>query len=227
MSRIRLFALIILLPAAVACSSSGSSGGSYPTQVTDTLGHVFDVSCSGGPCVLTPEDPTLKPLACDSVSSGDTFVLLWSRILTIHTLILSSEVVELNAGEPGHPVKCASDADCTPWNASFGTVNYQYTCSNGICQDTAVSLAAEDVITLCQADIHWPTTCPYVATEPFASRLVEVAATCGPTATTCTVPADCWQVTPAADGGGQPPPVTPADGGAQSAPVDSSVDLGL
>jgi hypothetical protein len=216
MSRItRLSALTILLASALGCSSSSSSGSPQVPTVTDTLGHVFDVNCSGGICTLTPEDPIVKPLACDSVASGDTFVVLWSRILTIHTLILSSSgPIELNAAEPGKPLACTSDANCTPWNATLGTTNYQYTCTNGICQDPAISLSPEDVITLCQADIPWPSACPYVATEPFASRLVEVAATCG-SAAVCSVPADCLQVTPA----------TPApDGGAQPAPVDTSVD---
>ncbi len=212
------FALTILLVSAVACSSSSSSGGSSPpAAVTDTLGYVFDANCSGGICTLTPEDPRIVPLACDSVQSGDTFVMLWSRILTIHVLILSTGPIEVNAAEPGHPVACTGDADCMPWDATLGTTTYQYTCSNGICQDTAKSLSPEDVITLCQADIPWPTSCPYVATEPFASRLVEVAATCG-TIASCLVPADCRQAIPAA-----PAP----DGGAQPAPVDSSVESGL
>ncbi len=216
MSRItRLFAFTILFASVVGCSS-GSSSGSPQQTVRDTLGYIFDVTCSSGICRLTPEDPTLKPLACDSVLSGDTFVILWSRILTIHVLVLSSGPLELNAAEPGHPVACTGDTDCTPWNATLGTTNYEYTCANGICQDTTVSLTPEDVITLCQADIPWPTNCPYVATEPFASRLVEVAATCA-TVSTCSVPADCYQVTL----------VVPPDGGGQPTPVDSAVDAGV
>jgi hypothetical protein len=222
MSRItRHSALTILLASALACSSSSApDGGSQPSTVTDTLGHVFDVNCSGGICTLTPEDPRVKPLACDSVVSGDTFVILWSRILTIHVLILSSSgPIELNAAEPGHPVACISDAECTPWNATLGTTNYQYTCSNGICQDQDpnISLSPEDVITLCQADIPWPSSCPYIATEPFASRLVEVAAICS-SIDRCSVPADCHQLTPSPDGGAQPAPMDSS--------VDSSVDSG-
>jgi hypothetical protein len=210
-------ALAILLVSAFACSSSSSGGSSSPATVTDTLGYVFDANCSGGICTLTPEDPRITPLACDSVQSGDTFVMLWSRILTIHVLILSSGPIQVNAAEPGHPVACTGDADCTPWDATLGTTTYQYTCSNGICQDTDKSLSPEDVITLCQADIPWPTSCPYVATEPFASRLAEVAETCSAIAS-CHVPADCRQAIPT---------VPALDGGTQPAPLDSSVDSGL
>jgi hypothetical protein len=220
MSRItRLFVLTIPLASAVACSSGSSSVGSPVDTVTDTLGYVFNVNCSGGICALTPQDPKVKPLACDGVLSGDTFVILWSRILTIHVLVLSSSSsIQVSAAEPSHPVACTSDADCTPWNVTLGSTSYQYTCLNGICQDSALTLGPEDVITLCQADIPWPSACPYVATEPFASRLVKVAATCPPGSSgkSCSVPADCRQVTPA-------PPVP--DGGAQPAPADSSVDV--
>jgi len=211
MSRItRTSALAILLALPVGCASNNSSSGSTPTVVTDTLGKRFDASCSGGFCTLTPEDPTLKPLSCDYGYGSDTFVMLWSRVLTLHILnVVAGAPIEINAGEPSHPVACATDADCTPWNATLGATSYQFACVNQICQDTAISLTAEDVVTLCQADIPWPTTCPYVATEPFASRLAEIAAVCGAPAA-CSVPADCWQAAAPVDGG---LPASGLDGG--------------
>ena len=66
-----------------------------------------------------------------------------------------------------------------------------------------------DVIALCQADLPWPTSCPYITDPKFANRMVEVAAYCGSTAKCSNVPPDCRQpVAPAAqpDGGVVPQP---------------------
>jgi hypothetical protein len=73
-----------------------------------------------------------------------------------------------------------------------------------------------DVLTLCQADLAWPTMCPYITSQPFASRISEVASLCGSRDTCVSVPADCRQLTPAApaDGGVQPTPFVGVDGGA-------------
>ena len=64
-----------------------------------------------------------------------------------------------------------------------------------------------DILTLCQADILWPTRCPYLTTQPFASRIAEIATLCGSKDTCATVPADCRQLSAAApiDGGVQVP----------------------
>jgi hypothetical protein len=188
--------------------------------VTDTLGKQFKVSCSNSLCTLKAQDPGLKPLSCDSAYGTDAFVLLWSRVLTIHVLNVPSSggPPALNAGEPGHPVACTTTADCATWDATVAEVPYQFTCLNGICQDPIQALTANDVVTLCQADIAWPFACPYVASLPFANRLAEIATSCIPNAK-CSVPADCWQVTATADAGANAVDSSAAaapDGGAQA-----------
>jgi len=200
-----------------ACSSGSSSSSSTPTVVTDTRGTKFSESCSSSICTYTAQDPSIKPVSCDSAYGSDAFVILWSRVLMIHVLNIPSSGgnPQASAAEPGHPVACTTVDDCTPWNATFSGVQYQFTCQNGICQDPTKALTANDVITLCQADIPWPSSCPYVASSPFANRLAEIAVTC-PSSTQCEVPADCWQPTATVDAG-----VSAADSGAAAA--DSGV----
>jgi len=218
--------ILCILCALTACtnSPSPSSGSSTPPPVvTDTLGKQFIASCSSSLCTLTAQDPSLKPLSCDSVSAAygtDAFVLLWSRVLTIHVMNVSSSggAPELTAGEPGHPVACTTADDCATWDTTVGSTQFQFTCLNGICQDPAQALTANDVITLCQADIAWPFACPYVASLPFANRLAEIAVSCIPNAK-CSVPADCWQATATADAGASAVDGSSAavlDGGAQA-----------
>ena len=184
----------------LGCSSGSSSSTPSSPVVTDTLGNAFAVSCSTSLCALTPKDPTLTPYSCSIGSGTDAFVILWSRILMIHTMnVVSGSAVEFSSAEPTRPVACTADTDCSPWNAT----NYNYTCVNGICQAVSVSLTTSDVIALCQADIPWPSACPYLTSNPFASRMVEVGAVCGVSKTCSVVPADCKQptATTALDGG--------------------------
>ena len=187
-----------------SCANTSSSSDTPTVTVTDTLGTQFSASCSSSMCTLTVQDPSIQPLSCDAAYGADTFVMLWSRVLTIHVLNIpaSGGPAQVSAAEPGHPVACAVDADCTPWNATIGVFKYQFSCQNGICQDPSKVLTTSDVITLCQADIRWPSVCPYITSQPFASRLVEIGALCDAISGQCaSVPADCWQAIPAVDGG--------------------------
>jgi hypothetical protein len=221
----------ILLALAACSSSSGSSYGSS-LVVTDTKGWKYDVYCSGGLCTLAPLDSHLVPTTCESGTGTETFILVPFSLLSIYAAVVpTSGPVQFSAAEPSRPVACGSDADCLP----AGTVmaGASYACTNGLCQCSSQTCTTTDgnpttyeVLTLCQADLDWPTACPYITTQPYASRISEIATICGSTDTCTAVPADCRQLTPSSDGGGQPTPVAPIDGGAQSAPVDSSVDSG-
>lgn len=178
------------------CSSDAPDPSSSSPVVTDTLGHKFSVSCSTSLCILTSTEPTLKPLSCSIGYGEDAFVLLWSRILTVHAMnVVSGSAVAFSSAEPSRPVACVADGDCTPWNGTIGSVDYKYTCVNAICQAVSLSLSPNDVISLCQADIAWPENCPYVTTPLFASRMAEVGVACGTNASCSTVPADCKQPT--------------------------------
>jgi hypothetical protein len=131
---------------------------------------------------------------------------------------------QVNVGEPGHPVACTTNDQCSPWDATIGSIKYQFVCQNGICQDPNKVLTTSDVVTLCQANILWPSTCPYITSQPFANRLAEIAQGCDALSGQCvSVPADCWQPTPTVDGG-----AAAVDSGA--AGIDSGaigVDSGL
>lgn len=222
------FMVFMLTPP--ACSSSPSSSGGTATVVTDTLGWRYNVNCSSGLCVLTCTDPDIVAKSCTSGSGADAFLLVVDPLLSIYAvLVQTSGQVELSAANPSRPVACATDADCqVPGIIATGT----YACTNQLCQCASAACATPDgkslanggmpltydVLTLCQADIAWPTQCPYIASQPFASRISEVATACGSKDTCATVPADCRQLTAAA-------PVP--DGGGQPTAVDSSVDSGL
>ena len=205
----------------LGCSSGSSSSTPGSLVVTDTLGNVFTASCSSSLCALTPNDPTLMPYSCSVGYGTDAFAILWSRILIIHAMnVVSGSAVEFNAAEPSRPVACTADVDCTPWNAT----SYNYTCVNNICQAVSVSLSTNDVIALCQANIPWPTGCPYITSSPFASRMAEVGEVCGLSKTCSTVPADCKQpaATPALDAG------APAQAGIDSgATSPAGIDAGF
>lgn len=194
-----------LLVMGAACSSDSSSSSSSTTLLTDTLGNVFSVSCSSF-CTLTPKDTNVKPVSCDTESGGtDTFVLVFgTQILTVQALLVPSYgYISLNGAEPARPVACTTDADCAP-----GLLSAAYTCQSGICQYTtsSTSLQTTDVIALCQADIPWPSACPYVTNPLFASRMAEVAALCGSKTACSSVPSDCHQPTATTT-------VTPLDAG--------------
>jgi hypothetical protein len=204
MSRITKLAFLpFTLLTLATCSTGPDSSIPTATIVTDTLGTKFSASCSSSICALTVQDPSIKPLSCDAAYGTDTFVMLWSRVLTIHVMnIPSSGPAQLSVAEPGHPVACTTtDADCSLWNATVGQISYQFTCLNGICQDRDKSITQSDAITLCQADILWPSACPYITSLPFASRLAEIGASCGSGTQCAGVPADCWQPTASAAGG--------------------------
>jgi hypothetical protein len=211
----------------LSCSSSSSSSTSSSPVLTDTLGNAFTASCSSSLCALTPKDATLLPYSCGSVASGtDTFVLLWSRVLMIHVMnVVSGSAVEFTAAEPTRPVACTADADCSPWNQQLNGVNYEYTCVNAICQAAALSLSTNDVIALCQADILWPSGCPYITSSPFASRMAEVGVACGLAQKCAVVPADCKQPTAAVDAGAPAP--TGIDSGVTTPAGTAEVDAGF
>jgi hypothetical protein len=217
-----------------ACSSGSSSSTATAPVVTDTLGWTYDANCASGLCTLTPHDTNLVPKTCETGTGTETFILVPDPLLSVYAAIVpDSGTVQLSAAEPSRPVACVGDADCLP--AGMVGLGASYACTNGLCQcsDSACASTGNngnplvyDILTLCQADIPWPTQCPYITTQPYASRISEIATACGSSDSCATVPADCRQLAPA-DGGGQPAPTAPADGGAQIAPMDSSVDSGL
>jgi hypothetical protein len=240
----KLSPLSLLVLTLAACSSGSGASPGTPMVVTDTLGWKFDVSCSSGLCVLSPHNANLLPKSCESGSGVDTFILVPDPLLSVFAaLVPASGLVQLSAAEPSRPVACESDTDCLP--AGMVAPGASYACTNRLCQCSSAACASNgqngnplvyDVLTLCQADLPWPTPtqCPHITSQPYASRIDEVASVCS--GGSCTsVPADCLQLTPAApaDGGAQSTPIdgsaqsTAIDGGAQSAPVDSSVDSGL
>jgi hypothetical protein len=212
-------ALAILLALPLGCSSTPSSSGTSQGVVTDTLGNTFDVSCAGGLCTLAPRDPYVVPISCANGSGTDSFLLAMDPLLAIYAVhIPTSGEVQLNAADPSRPVACTSDADCLPTLVTVAGGVPAYACTNGLCQCANAACASSDgkpmtydILTLCQADILWPTRCPYLTTQPFASRIAEVATLCGSMDTCATVPADCRQLTGAApiDGGGAPPALAP------------------
>lgn len=219
MSRVSLGCLSVVFCAVLgACSdSSSTSTGETGLTVTDTLGKVFSISCTGTFCSLTPSDPNLKPLSCDIEYGGtDTFALVyWYKILRVNAVLVPlAGYTARDLAEAGHPIACATDADCAP-----GLFTPGFTCLYGLCQDTsdtAPPLAIEDVITLCQADIPWPKSCPYLTDPTFAYRMSEIAALCGSDAACSKVPADCRQpIAPASPPDASAvPSTTEVDGGA-------------
>lgn len=196
---------LLLLP--LACSNEPSSTVSAPMILTDTLGLKFKLYCAGALCVLDPEDPNIKPYSCDSGYGVDRFAVVWGKILTVHVIRVpeSGGLIQLNAAEAGHPVACATDADCITEIGWSGGVSASYACQYGLCQQTQLCtggscddppLTTNDVLTLCQADLPWPTSCPYVTSPAYASRILQVAATCGAATNCSVVPAECRQVGP-------------------------------
>lgn len=190
---------------AAGCSSDTPTEQPPPPVVTDSLGLRFAVDCSWGICFLTPQNANIAPLSCASGNGTDVFVLAIDPILAIVALrVPSSGQIQMNAADPSHPVVCATDADCLAPGITIGAISSSYTCRSGLCQLATTCangsctpwdgvLLTYDVLTLCQADIPWPTTCPYITSLPFANRIAEVGAACGAHTTCATVPADCRQ----------------------------------
>jgi hypothetical protein len=214
--------LLALFSVSLGACSSDATSSTLTSTVTDTLGKTFQVSCTDGYCGLSPTDSNLKPLSCDvEYGATEAFALVWwTQILRVHAIqIPESGYISFNAAEPGHPIACVTDADCAPSLFS----DTAFTCQYGLCQYISAStpMQTEDVIALCQADIPWPTSCPYITDPLFAARMAEVAVLCGPNTACSKVPADCRQpVAPtSAPDGAAPPTPTPADGGASA--VDS------
>lgn len=211
----------LLLSVSVACAGNDSTASAPNGVVTDTLGVRFDVDCSSGMCRLTPQDSQVTPLSCDWGGYGtDAFTFLLSRLLIVHVIAVPPVgPLQASAAEPGHPVACTVDADCLPSGLGTSSGVLALSCRNGLCQDTSKPLSTNDIIALCQADIPWPKSCPYLTTLPFAARLAEIAATCGASTYCDEVPADCRQVDAA--------PVAPAiDAGEPSGPSAAGVDAG-
>lgn len=214
-----------------ACSSSNPSSNYGTMRVTDTLGNVFTVSCSNLYCSLSPLDPNLKPLSCNSDPNGgtDLFAVVWgTRFMTIHAILnpASGADILLNPAEPARPIACTADADCLP-----GAFPTPYTCQAGLCQYISASapMLTVDVVALCQADIPWPKECPYLTNPKFAARVAEVAAVCGSQTQCSAVPADCLQPAapaPGLDGGPSPGLDAAPSPGLDAAPsaLDGSID---
>lgn len=210
-------ALVLLsLVAQLGCSSTPSSTSPNVT-VTDSLGKRFSLSCGSSICSLIPDDTSLVARSCNSGYGTDTFALIWGRVLTVHALTVSSYgAYQINNAEPARPVVCASDADCVPTGLYANGVLTSFSCLSGICQSPSQPMLTSDIIALCQADIPWPKSCPYVTTHPFADRLAQIADTCGAEFQCDKVPPACLQPNASVvDGGGAGPTL---DGGA----VDSA-----
>ncbi len=198
-----------------ACTSTDSSS-SPPTQavVQDTTKELFDVDCSSGVCWLTARTPGLTPQSCIGVGGTDQFALVLDPILAISAVrVPATGGLVMSPDAPSHPVACATDSDCLAPGISLGNVFVSYACQSELCvmQQSCVSgacapwnevLLTYDVLTLCQADLKWPTSCPYLTSPVFAARVAEVAALCG-ASPTCPagVPADCRQIKGGADAG--------------------------
>ena len=219
MSRFSSCVFLALCSFSLGACSGDSTSSSLTATVTDTLGKSFQVSCTDGYCGLSPTDSNLKPLSCDEeYGATEAFALVWwTQIMRVHAIqIPESGYVSFNPAEPGHPVACATDADCAP--SLFSTT--AFTCQYGLCQYISIDnpMQTEDVIALCQADIPWPLSCPYLTNPLFAARMAEVAALCGPAPDCSKVPADCRHAvapiapTPVPDGGAPASP-TLLDGG--------------
>jgi hypothetical protein len=208
MSRLSSLPALALLSsiAQLGCTSTPSSSSPNVT-VTDSLGKRFTMSCGSSICSLIPEDTNLVARSCNSGYGTDAFALIWGRILTVHALTVSSYgAYEINHAEPARPVVCASDADCVPTGLYANGALTSFSCMGGLCQVPSQPLLTSDVIALCQADIPWPTACPYVTTHPFADRLAQIADTCGAEVRCDVIPPACRQLdAPVFDGGGAGP----------------------
>jgi hypothetical protein len=212
-----------LLALLSACTSTSTSGPAQAT-LTDTLGLRFDMNCSGL-CALTPQNAAITPKSCANGSGYDVFLLALDPLLSIYALrVTSSGELQLNAASPSHPVACTTEADCLAPGITMGGVTNSYTCQSGVCllEETCLAdsctpwdglLLTYDVLTLCQADLPWPTACPYITSQPYADRIAAVGDACGAHNTCATVPAACRQLTSAAPAA--------VDGGVPAAGVDA------
>jgi hypothetical protein len=215
----------------VACTSSQTTTTTQVT-VTDTLGLRFNVDCSSGVCALAPQNSAITPQACGSSGGNDVFVLVFDPLLAIYAMhVPASGSLDLNAADPSHPVACASDADCLAPGVTIGAVTNSYSCQGGVCllKESCLNgsctlwdgkLLTYDVLTLCQADLPWPSSCPYITSQPYASRIAAVADLCGSTPTCTAVPAACRPTTTAVDGGS---PATASDGGGAGPALDGGL----
>jgi hypothetical protein len=222
MLRATLIMSVAIATCAGGCASTDASPPATPVVVTDTLGFKFNVDCSSGLCVLGALTPTLSAQSCAGGGGTDIFVLMLDPILAISALrVPSGGGLTLSAADPSHPVACTTDSDCLAPGISLGSLFTSYACQSGLCvlQQSCVAgactpwdgmLLTYDVLALCQADLPWPTSCPYLTSPSFAARVAEVAAICGASPNCARVPADCRQLT----GGG-------IDGGASS--IDGGV----
>ena len=187
-----------------ACTSNSTTGASVSGMVSDTLGNKFKVNCGANLCTLAPQDPNMVAKSCVQSLGTDTFVLVLSNVLTIMAMpVASSGEYQLNSSNPAHPVACKTDTDCLAPGLALNVNNapLAYACTNSLCQLPGQPLLTNDVIVLCQADLPWPTACPYVTDPKFAARLNEVASVCGSKFTCDKVPAACAQLTALPDAG--------------------------
>jgi hypothetical protein len=179
-------------------------------MVTDTLKNKFKVNCSGNLCSLTPQDPDVVAKSCVQSRGTDTFVLVLSNVLTIMALpVTSAGEYQMNSANPARPVACKTATDCLAPSLALNvnSVPLSYVCTNGLCQLPDQPLLTNDVIALCQADLPWPGTCPYLTNPQFVERLTAIAALCGSKFYCDKVPAACAQPTALPDAGA--PVVTP------------------
>jgi hypothetical protein len=156
---------------------------------------VFVASCTNDGCNVSAKDTELKPVSCDDGYGTNAFLLTGSQILAVRAAVIPrSGTVQFDDAEPSHPLACTTNDGC------LSSLFTSYTCQNGLCQSisTTTPLTTSDVITLCQADLPWPTTCPYLTDPMFAARMVQVAASCGSQSNCSNVPAACRQPIPVA-----------------------------
>ncbi len=193
-------------------SDKSTSSDSSDPVFTDSVNVKYTLSCSGSICVANPLDSSIEPLTCQLQDDGqDVFALVRAHVAAVAAVHISplGDLVVSDA-YPSRPLVCTSDAECPNSTNTGGAIPTTFTCLNGLCQYPAREVATDDVIALCQADIPWPTSCPYITTDPFASRLAAIARTCRAGANCTTVPPECRQLTAPPDAGTTPDAAAPS-----------------
>ena len=215
--------LPILASVVAACSSTPTATTPLAGTVTDTLGHKFVVGTSiVNGSLLDSKDPNVKPRSCIEGLGDDSFVLVYSNLLTIMaTPVNSAGEHPVTTGNPARPVACTTAADCLAPDLVLMVDKAQqsYTCQDGVCRLPGQPLFTNNVITLCQADLPWPNDCPYMTEPKFAARLSEIATVCGTKFNCDKIPASCILPVALSDAGA--PSVTPDASGPEADPTDA------
>jgi hypothetical protein len=178
-----------------ACAGDGSSSSSAnKLTIQDSVGVQFSLDCSSGVCVATPANAGVSAHSCQIGGGYDIFVLLQSQILSVGAVrVTASGDLVFNEGSPARPLVCTSNAGCPNAVSTNSALSHPYTCLNGLCQDIAgdLTFGTDDVVSLCQADLPWPTGCPYILSKDYADRLAAISQNCVPGVNCTTIPPVC------------------------------------